>query len=91
MDDFDYKAHFYYVGCLKKIIVSFFLCRKAMDDSDYEVHFDYFSIDFGEELSALYGGVLEQQADFAASCVEKILQLYSTNKKGGGKSAQEWV
>ena len=62
-----------------------------MDDSDYKVHFDYFSIDFGEELSALYGAVLEQQADFAASCVEKILQLYSTNKKGGGKSAQEWV
>jgi hypothetical protein len=59
------------------------LYRKALDDTDYKVHFDYFAVDFGEELSALYGGVLEQQADFAAACVEKILQLYTGKKQAG--------
>ena len=38
--------------------------RKAIDDSEYKTHFDYFSVDFSEEYSAIYGGVLELQADY---------------------------
>lgn len=50
--------------------------RKAVDESEYKVHFDYFSVDFDEEYSALYGAVLQDQAQFVAHCVEKILGLY---------------
>ena len=62
-------------------------CRKALEDTDYKVHFDYFSIDYAEELSALSGGVLEQQAEFAAHCVQKILQLYAKKSPAAAKSA----
>jgi glycosylphosphatidylinositol deacylase len=41
---------------------------------------DYFSIDFNEELSALFGGVLEQQTEFVAYAIQTILSLYKTNK-----------
>jgi glycosylphosphatidylinositol deacylase len=52
------------------------------------VHFDYFSIDYAEELSALSGGVLEQQAQFAAHCVHKILQLYAKKQPSAKATAQ---
>ena len=29
----------------------------------WQVHFDYFSVDFDEEHSAFYGGVLNDQVD----------------------------
>merc|ERR1719376_495941 len=32
--------------------------RMAIKKSEYKVHFDYFSVDFDEEHSAFYGGVL---------------------------------
>ncbi|CAF1364230.1 unnamed protein product [Adineta ricciae] len=41
---------------------------------------DYFSIDFNEELSALFGGVLEQQAQFVSHAIQTILSLYKTSK-----------
>jgi glycosylphosphatidylinositol deacylase len=50
--------------------------RKAIEESEYKVHFDYFTVDFGEEYSALYGGVLENQAQFVAHSISHILQLY---------------
>jgi len=56
--------------------------RKAIDDSDYKVHFDYFTVDFGEEYSALYGGVLQDQVMFVSHCIEKILQLYQGRAVG---------
>ena len=57
--------------------------RKALDDDNYDgkysrsIHFDYFAVDFGEELSAVYGGVLDDQSSFTAQAVKTILQLYS--------------
>lgn len=41
---------------------------------------DFFSIDFNEELSALFGGVLEQQTEFVAHAIQTILALYKTNR-----------
>ncbi|XP_050345839.1 GPI inositol-deacylase isoform X2 [Nymphalis io] len=52
--------------------------RKALS-SKYEYHFDYFTISYNEELSGLYGGVLQSQTEFAAACVSKILSLYKSN------------
>eukprot|EP00090_Calanus_glacialis_P013911 TRINITY_DN2253_c0_g1_i7.p1 TRINITY_DN2253_c0_g1~~TRINITY_DN2253_c0_g1_i7.p1 ORF type:complete len:1052 (-),score=349.76 TRINITY_DN2253_c0_g1_i7:167-3322(-) len=56
--------------------------RKAIEDSEYKIHFDYFTVDFGEEYSALYGGVLQNQVQFVSHSIEKILQLYR-GRKGG--------
>lgn len=42
---------------------------------------DYFSIDFNEELSALFGSVLEQQTEFVAHAIQQILSLYKKEKK----------
>ena len=55
--------------------------RKAIEESKYKKHFDYFSADFGEEYSALYGGTLEEQADFVRDCVKAILDLYDQKKQ----------
>ncbi|XP_059179650.1 GPI inositol-deacylase-like [Physella acuta] len=44
------------------------------------VHFNYFVVDFDEELSALYGGVLRKQTEFVHLCLKKILSLYNTNQ-----------
>ena len=41
---------------------------------------DYFSIDFNEELSALFGGVLEQQTEFVRHSIETILGLYKSHR-----------
>ncbi|CAG4983045.1 unnamed protein product [Colias eurytheme] len=53
--------------------------RKALSKG-YENHFDYFTISYNEELSGLYGGVLQSQTQFAAACVSKILSLYKNHK-----------
>ncbi|XP_031765165.2 GPI inositol-deacylase isoform X2 [Galleria mellonella] len=53
--------------------------RKALDRG-YEYHFDYFTISYNEELSGLYGGVLQKQTDFASACISRILNLYKSNK-----------
>jgi glycosylphosphatidylinositol deacylase len=47
---------------------------------DKQKQLDYFSIDFNEELSALFGGVLEQQTEFLAYAIQKILSLYKIEK-----------
>lgn len=45
-------------------------------DSRKQFHFDFFTVDFNEELSALYGGVLQRQVSFVQLCIRKILQIY---------------
>lgn len=45
------------------------------------LHFNFFSIDFNEEISALYGGVLDEQMEFVAECIKHIQTLYSSKKK----------
>ncbi|KAL0893128.1 hypothetical protein ABMA27_014761 [Loxostege sticticalis] len=54
--------------------------RKALQRDKYEFHFDYFTISYNEELSGLYGGVLQSQTEFAAACINKILSLYKGNR-----------
>ncbi|CAK1547233.1 unnamed protein product [Leptosia nina] len=53
--------------------------RKALSNG-YENHFDYFTVSYNEELSGLFGGVLQSQTEFAAACVHKILSLYKNHK-----------
>jgi glycosylphosphatidylinositol deacylase len=47
---------------------------------DKQRQLDFFSIDFNEELSALFGGVLEQQTEYVAYAIQRILSLYKTKK-----------
>ena len=53
--------------------------RKALD-SRKKFHFDFFTIDFDEEYSALFGGTLRNQASFSAKSVDRILDLYKSNR-----------
>lgn len=53
--------------------------RKALSRG-YQYHFDFFAISYNEELSGLYGGVLQSQTKFAAACINKILSLYKNKK-----------
>ncbi|XP_042192093.1 GPI inositol-deacylase isoform X2 [Callorhinchus milii] len=53
--------------------------RKAQN-MYYKYHFDFFSVDFNEELVALYGGSLEKQTKFVRACTKVILNLYKSRK-----------
>uniref|UniRef100_UPI00398E507F GPI inositol-deacylase n=1 Tax=Pristiophorus japonicus TaxID=55135 RepID=UPI00398E507F len=53
--------------------------RKA-ENIHNKFHFDFFSIDFNEELVALYGGSLEKQTKFVHACLKVILKLYKDQK-----------
>lgn len=61
--------------------------RKSVEESEYKTHFDYFSVDFNEEIAALYGGSLARQAEYVSTCVDHILnKLYDGRKQGAPKS-----
>lgn len=49
--------------------------RRAMDKRTH-FFFNYFTVDFNEDLSALYGGVLQDETEFVHTCIKKILRLY---------------
>ncbi|NWV17247.1 PGAP1 deacylase, partial [Origma solitaria] len=49
--------------------------RKA-EDVDFKYHFDFFSVNFNEELVALYGGSLQRQTKFVHECIKVILKFY---------------
>ncbi|KAK2161207.1 hypothetical protein LSH36_120g15020 [Paralvinella palmiformis] len=49
---------------------------KKAEDGKTDVHFNYFSLDFDEEFSALYGQLLYDEAEFTHECIKKILSLY---------------
>uniref|UniRef100_A0A8C7EC13 GPI inositol-deacylase n=1 Tax=Nothoprocta perdicaria TaxID=30464 RepID=A0A8C7EC13_NOTPE len=49
--------------------------RKA-EDIDFKYHFNFFSVNFNEELVALYGGSLQKQTKFVHECIKVILKLY---------------
>lgn len=53
--------------------------RKSIDENKYKTHFDFFSLDFGEEMSALYGSVLQDQSRFTQKCISEILKLYKAD------------
>ncbi|XP_008210404.2 GPI inositol-deacylase [Nasonia vitripennis] len=44
-------------------------------------HFDYFTISFGKDYSALYGGVLKKETEYVAKCIQRILSLYQGKVK----------
>lgn len=37
---------------------------------------DFFTVNFNEELSALYGGVLHEQVNFTKEAIKKVVSLY---------------
>ncbi|XP_078260266.1 GPI inositol-deacylase isoform X2 [Rhinoraja longicauda] len=53
--------------------------RKA-ENIQYKFHFDFYSIDFNEELVALYGGSLGKQTKFVHACIKVILKSYKGQK-----------
>ncbi|KAG5671431.1 hypothetical protein PVAND_001627 [Polypedilum vanderplanki] len=53
--------------------------RKGIDN-DWFHHLDYFTVDLNEEYSALFGGVLEEQAKFIEHAIRAILKLYERLK-----------
>ncbi|KAJ7345499.1 hypothetical protein JRQ81_001449 [Phrynocephalus forsythii] len=54
--------------------------RKA-EDVDFKFHFDVFSVNFNEELVALYGGSLQRQTRFVHECIKVILKLYKVGER----------
>ncbi|XP_066433377.1 GPI inositol-deacylase isoform X3 [Eleutherodactylus coqui] len=53
--------------------------RKA-ESVGYSDHFDVFSINFNEELVALYGGSLQKQTQFVHISIKAILRLYKNQE-----------
>ncbi|XP_075790358.1 GPI inositol-deacylase isoform X1 [Pelodiscus sinensis] len=49
--------------------------RKA-EDIDFKYHFNFYTVNFNEELVALYGGSLQRQTRFVHECIKVILKLY---------------
>lgn len=60
--------------------------RKA-EDVDFKYHFNFFSVNFNEELVALYGGSLQRQTKFVHECIKVILKLYRVSSD---TSIWEW-
>ena len=54
--------------------------RKSLK-SRTSFHFDFFSISFGKDYSALYGGVLKEQTSYVAKCIQRIISLYQGKAK----------
>jgi len=50
--------------------------RKAREQYEAGIHLDYYTIDFDEELSAVYGGYMYHQQSFLKHCIRTILSLY---------------
>uniref|UniRef100_A0A8D8JES3 GPI inositol-deacylase n=1 Tax=Culex pipiens TaxID=7175 RepID=A0A8D8JES3_CULPI len=49
--------------------------RKGIDNG-WRNHLDFFTVDFNEEYSGLYGGILNNQVEYVTICVRRILKLY---------------
>ncbi|XP_022101843.1 GPI inositol-deacylase-like [Acanthaster planci] len=46
----------------------------------YSFHFNYFTINFKEELTGIYGGALQKQTEYVHECIKYILTLYKHKK-----------
>ena len=64
-------------GSYKQVRSLASVAYKKAKDEKLDYHFNYYVLDFQEELSGLFGGVLQYQAQFAHSCVKQILSLYT--------------
>ena len=57
------------------------LASVSLRKAEYEnFHFNFFTLDLAEDLGALYGPVLEKQAEFARLAIRRILRLYKKNR-----------
>lgn len=54
--------------------------KKKFKFVHFYIYILFLTVNYNEELSGLYGGVLLRQTRFAAACVSRILSLYKTNK-----------
>lgn len=52
--------------------------RKA-ENTEGGLHFNVFTVDFNEELVALYGGSLLRQTHFLHESIKAILRLYKVS------------
>ncbi|XP_073503916.1 GPI inositol-deacylase isoform X2 [Phyllobates terribilis] len=56
------------------------IALRKSENIDYKYHFDVFSINFNEELVALYGGSLLKQTQFVHISIKAILRLYKNQE-----------
>ncbi|XP_077131736.1 GPI inositol-deacylase [Ranitomeya variabilis] len=56
------------------------IALRKSENIDYKYHFDVFSINFNEELVALYGGNLLKQTQFVHISIKTILRLYKNQE-----------
>ncbi|XP_036227965.2 GPI inositol-deacylase [Bactrocera oleae] len=54
--------------------------RKSRESAT-RIHLDYFTIDYNEELSALYGDYLERQTLYLKTCIKIVLKLYTKTEQ----------
>ena len=54
--------------------------RKA-ETMENKLHLNVFTVDFNEELVALYGGSLYKQTRFLHECIKAILRLYKVRPR----------
>jgi glycosylphosphatidylinositol deacylase len=57
-------------------LASVALDKSRQNNNRQTINFQYFTISFNEELSALYGQVLQKQSDYTKHCIKHILTLY---------------
>ncbi|CAG9812524.1 unnamed protein product [Phaedon cochleariae] len=62
-------------SCKQVRSISSVALRKSLD-SRINYHFDYFTVDFNEELSGLYGPLLFEQLHYVNKSLHRILELY---------------
>lgn len=54
----------------------------SLRKSEQSLHeFNYFSVDYEEELSALYGPFLQRQTQYLYHCIKRILRCYKHSKQ----------
>ncbi|XP_063689740.1 GPI inositol-deacylase-like [Bolinopsis microptera] len=68
-------------GCFKQVRSLASVAYRMHEDLHKLHHFNYFTVDFNEEFSGLYGGVLYTQSDYVVVALQAIQKLYSTPKK----------
>ena len=66
-------------GSFKQVGPLASVAHKKVKDNKINYHFNYYVLDFQEELSGIFGGVLKYQTEFAHFCVKHILSLYKQN------------
>ncbi|XP_014678246.1 PREDICTED: GPI inositol-deacylase-like isoform X2 [Priapulus caudatus] len=64
-------------GSYKQVRSLASVAHRKGNDMGHKWKFNYFTVDFNEELSGLYGGVLKDQTKFVQQCIKHILALYA--------------